>query len=559
MRRPSEVMEGIYILADKYPYEVQPYLDGYNYLKSLPGDPNVQLLHQLMSRVSRTMTICREQKKYAPIERMYEVYRGSLFYVARVSFDDFCIGIEFDRHYDKKFYAPRRHYLHPMVEGYQMVYDGKLRLLTVSMPKRAGKSQTEILFTLMKSGNNPNGASLMEGTGDDLVNSFYKGCLEYLETPNEYNFYDIFPECSLVQTNADLKTLNLNTKSRFPTIMCRSIDSRQVGLSEASNVLTLDDCVEGRKEAKNRMLLDQKWEVISGDIIGRALEGTPIIFTGTRYSLYDPIGRIQEFAREQGWNWKAIEIPALDLITDESNYEYERKGKKYFTTAFFREQRNMLSAEQWESEFQQQPFEAKGLLFNKDELNYYRELPVDPETKETKEPDYIFVQGDTAESGEDSVAMLVAYIYGNDVYIEDVVFDNSPPDVTKPECASCIIRHKAGAGQFESNNAGTYYARDVEEICLQRGHTISIRVKFTSAHKQTKIELASDNIKKNFYFKHPDTYKRGSQYWAFMRELTTYTRTGKVEHDDAPDVCAMLENTLRTRLEPEVEVFDRPF
>ena len=86
--------------------------------------------------------------------------------------------------------------------------------------------------------------------------------------------------------------------------------------------------------------------------------------TGTRYSLYDPIGHLQEEAQKGGWTWKAIEIPALDLITDESNYEYEREGKKVFTTAYFREQRELLSAEQFESEFQQQPFEAKGLLFN---------------------------------------------------------------------------------------------------------------------------------------------------------------------------------------------------
>ena len=98
---------------------------------------------------------------------------------------------------------------------------------------------------------------------------------QYLNTPNEYLYYDVFPEARLVQTNADNKTINLKSKSRFPTIMCRSIDARQVGLSEATNVLYLDDCVEGREEAKNRQRLDDKWEVISGDIMGRAIEGTP--------------------------------------------------------------------------------------------------------------------------------------------------------------------------------------------------------------------------------------------------------------------------------------------
>lgn len=484
--------------------------------------------------------------------KFYEQWRRSLLFEAPHDFDSFMTYIELDRKPEKRFYAPRKHYLRPMVQGFQDVLDGKLRLLTISMPKRAGKSQTGINFVNMLSGKFPDRSTLMEGTGDDLVKSFYNGCLEYLTVPNEYLFYDVFPDARLVQTNADTKTVNLKSKSRFPTIMCRSIDARQVGLSEATNVLYLDDCVEGREEAKNRQRLDDKWEVISGDIMGRAIEGTPMVFTGTRYSLYDPIGRVQEHAQREGWAWRAIEIPALDLVTDESNYEYEREGKKVFTTAYFREQRELLSAEQFESEFQQQPFEAKGLLFNKDELNYFFELPKD------RDPDTIIAVGDTAESGSDSTSMPVAMIYGNAVYIVDVVFDDSPAEVTKPECAKCLIENKVASAVFESNNAGQYYARDVDQIIRERGYSVGIRTKRTISNKQTRIEFASDNIKKNFYFKHPSTYKRGSQYWNFMKEVTTYTRSGKVPHDDAPDSLSLLENEIRMLSGGKVEVFKRP-
>lgn len=485
--------------------------------------------------------------------KFYEQWRRCLLFEAPYDFDSFMTYIELDRKPEKRFYAPRKHYLRPMVQGFQDVLDGKLRLLTISMPKRAGKSQTGINFVNMISGKFPDRSTLMEGTGDDLVKSFYNGCLEYLTVPNEYLFYDVFPDARLVQTNADTKTANLKSKSRFPTIMCRSIDARQVGLSEATNVLYLDDCVEGREEAKNRQRLDDKWEVISGDIMGRAIEGTPMVFTGTRYSLYDPIGRVQEHAQREGWAWRAIEIPALDLVTDESNYEYEREGKKVFTTAYFREQRELLSAEQFESEFQQQPFEAKGLLFNKDELNYFFELPKD------RDPDTIIAVGDTAESGTDSTSMPVAKIYGSDVYIVDVVFDDSPAEVTKPECAKCLIENKVASAVFESNNAGQYYARDVDQIIRDRGYSVGIRTKRTISNKQTRIEFASDNIKKNFYFKHPSTYKRGSQYWNFMKEVTTYTRSGKVPHDDAPDSLSLLENEIRMLSGGKVEVFKRPY
>lgn len=498
------------------------------------------------------LTLSADQVVRGGGAKFYEQWRRCLLFEAPHDFDSFMTYIELDRKPEKRFYAPRKHYLRPMVQGFQDVLDGKLRLLTISMPKRAGKSQTGINFVNMISGKFPDRSTLMEGTGDDLVKSFYNGCLEYLTVPNEYLFYDVFPDARLVQTNADTKTVNLKSKSRFPTIMCRSIDARQVGLSEATNVLYLDDCVEGREEAKNRQRLDDKWEVISGDIMGRAIEGTPMVFTGTRYSLYDPIGRVQEHAQREGWAWRAIEIPALDLVTDESNYEYEREGKKVFTTAYFREQRELLSAEQFESEFQQQPFEAKGLLFNKDELNYFFELPKD------RDPDTIIAVGDTAESGSDSTSMPVAKIYGNAVYIVDVVFDDSPAEVTKPECAKCLIENKVASAVFESNNAGQYYARDVDQIIRERGYSVGIRTKRTISNKQTRIEFASDNIKKNFYFKHPSTYKRGSQYWNFMKEVTTYTRSGKVPHDDAPDSLSLLENEIRMLSGGKVEVFKRP-
>ena len=499
------------------------------------------------------LTLSADQVVHGGGVKFYEQWRRCLLFEAPHDFDSFMTYIELDRKPEKRFYAPRKHYLRPMVQGFQDVLDGKLRLLTISMPKRAGKSQTGINFVNMISGKFPDRSTLMEGTGDDLVKSFYNGCLEYLTVPNEYLFYDVFPDARLVQTNADTKTANLKSKSRFPTIMCRSIDARQVGLSEATNVLYLDDCVEGREEAKNRQRLDDKWEVISGDIMGRAIEGTPMVFTGTRYSLYDPIGRVQEHAQREGWAWRAIEIPALDLVTDESNYEYEREGKKVFTTAYFREQRELLSAEQFESEFQQQPFEAKGLLFNKDELNYFFELPKD------RDPDTIIAVGDTAESGSDSTSMPVAMIYGNAVYIVDVVFDDSPAEVTKPECAKCLIDNRVASAVFESNNAGQYYARDVDQIIRDRGYSVGIRTKRTISNKQTRIEFASDNIKKNFYFKHPSTYKRGSQYWNFMKEVTTYTRSGKVPHDDAPDSLSLLENEIRMLSGGKVEVFKRPY
>lgn len=507
----------------------------------------------MRTQVGYGLRLAVDKPDFTLAERFNDLLFRSLLFDAPHFFDEYLQAVEFGKPLDKKFYQPRRHYLKRYVDAYQEILDGKLDFLSISMPKRAGKSQLGINFTNMLSGKYPDRSTLMEGTGDDLVKSFYLGCLEYLQTPSDYHFYDIFPESKLVQTNADTKILNLLHKSRFPTVMCRSIDARQVGLSEATNMLYLDDCVEGREEAKNRQRLDDKWEVISGDIIGRAIEGTPIVICGTRYSLYDPIGRLQEEMKKQGKRMKVIETPALNLETDESNFEYIREGKRIFTTKYFRDQREMLSAEQFESEFQQQPFEAKGLLFPEASLNRYFELPVD------RDPDSVIAVCDTADTGADYCAMPIAAVYGDEVYIVDVVFDDSPPEVTKPECAKALMDNGVVAATFESNNAGSYFARDVSQLLEDRKYNCNIRTKRTISNKQTRIEFASDTIIKKFYFKDPSLYARNSQYAEFMKQVVTYTRSGKVPHDDAPDSLSLLENELRGLVGAKVEIIQRPF
>lgn len=539
----------------KSPLDVAAYDDKFALCRDYES-AEFRLAHEwnqaLQEEIRAGLKLAVDTRDFKTAEEFDNLLFRSLLFCAPHYFDAYLQAVEYGKPLDKKFYLPRRHYLRRYVEGYQEVLEGKLDFLSISMPKRCGKSQLGINFTNMLSGKFPDRSTLMEGTGDDLVQSFYKGCLEYIQQPNDYHFYDIFPESKLVQTNADTKVINLLHKSRFPTVMCRSIDARQVGLSEATNLLYLDDCVEGREEAKNRQRLDDKWEVISGDIIGRAIEGTPIVICGTRYSLYDPIGHLQEEMRKQGKRCKIIETPALDPVTDESNFEYIREGRKVFTTQYFRGQREMLSAEQFESEFQQQPFEAKGILFPEASLNRYFELPVD------REPDSIIAVCDTADKGADYCSMPIAAVYGDEVYIVDVVFDDSPPEVTKPECAKALMDNLVVAGTFESNNAGTYFARDVQQILTDRKYVCNIRTKRTISNKQTRIEFASDNIIKHFYFKDPSLYARNSQYAMFMKQVTTYTRSGKVPHDDAPDSLSLLENELRGLVGAKVEVFKRP-
>ena len=491
-----------------------------------------------------------------------DLYWRLLLFEAPFLVDSFNRYIERDDIPERRFYEPRAEKMKPIIDAYQQVYDGKLDFLSVSQPKRTGKTQGALRFGLQMSGRRPDRAMLAVGSGQSLAGSFYGGMLSIIDRPKGQinRFFEVFPNAKmrngkeLFRTKADEMTIDFQSKKTFATVTCRSIDGKIVGCTEATNLLYLDDTVANHEEAMNRNRLEFLCEKVSGDVLGRRIEGTPIIIQGTKYSLYDPITFLQNKAQEMGWRWKEVAIPALDPVTDESNFTVFIDGRWRFTTEFYRNERKLVTPEVWAAEFQQEPYEAKGQMFPEKELNRFFELPVD------RDPDAIVACCDTAESGSDSTAMPIGYVYGDEVFIVDVVFDNSPANVTRPLCAKKLVEHNVSVAVFESNNAGTYFAKDVEETVKQLGGATSIRTKRTISNKLTRIEYASDNIKKNFYFLDRSKYEPNTPYGRFMREVTTMTRSGKVPHDDAPDSLSLLENELRNIFENhQARIVKSPF
>lgn len=446
----------------------------------------------------------------------------------------------------KRFYLPRRRVLRPIIDAYQEVYDGKLDFLSVSQPKRTGKTTSGLRLTTMMAGRKPDGNIFATGKGEGLVKSFFGGLNDIYETPEVYRRYlEVFPKAPKVKQNAEELTIDLATERRFSSITCRPIDGSVVGNTEANVLLYIDDCVKNHEEARNIARLEFLCEKITDDILGRRIEGCPIIIQGTKYSLHDPITMLQDKATQLGWRWKEVAIPALDPVTDQSNWTiYSPDRKPIFTTEYYQNERNLVTAETWAAEFQQEPYEAKGRMFPEEQLNRFTNLPVD------MEPDTIIAACDTAGDGSDYCSMPVAYVYGQEVYIVDVVFDDSAPTFTKAECANKLVEHNVKRVTFESNSAGGYFGRDVMELVEANGGRCSARFKYSVANKLTRMENASDNIIKYYYFLDKTCYAAGSQYDTFLKNIVRMTRSGKVSHDDGPDSLALLENEMRNTPKP---------
>ena len=89
------------------------------------------------------------------------------------------------------------------------------------------------------------------GYASGLVNTFYKGVLDFIDS-EEYRFYEIFPEAAgKLNTSAKDMTIDIWENERYKTLTFRSVDGQITGALEASSLLYLDDMCSGIEEAMN--------------------------------------------------------------------------------------------------------------------------------------------------------------------------------------------------------------------------------------------------------------------------------------------------------------------
>ena len=373
---------------------------------------------------------------------------------APYDFHCFLIALEWDREPSKRFYQPRINVLRSVVDDLTRLANRELELLTISMPPGAGKTTLGLFFILFMIGRDPMKPNIASAYGDKLTKSFFNGILE-LMLNDEYRVADIFPNLKIVNQNAKDETLDFrddgkDVAKRFPSLMCASIDGALTGRARAEGVIYSDDLVSGIEEAMNITRLDSLWDKYTANLKSRKKLGCVELHIATRWSLHDPIGRIE---RLNANNPKAKFI-VLSALDENGNSNFDYKYGVGFSTEFFNEIKKYSDPVSFACIYQQQPIEREGLLFKAEDFKYFYELP-------QEEPDRIFFFCDVAFGGLDYLALPIAYQYGEDVYLVDVVYMRGNSAVTQPVVLAKIMQHKCNMGVFEANNGGDFYANDV--------------------------------------------------------------------------------------------------
>lgn len=521
---------------------------------------NVQALFDLaystndMELCFKVRKICAEKskkfKKDRPehAEKYRQLYKKTLLMAAPVDFDSYCQYLEFVREPSKRFYLPRRKQLKPVAMALQELAEGKLDVLAISMPPGVGKTTLAIFFLTWLAGKEPDKPMLTGSHSNSFLRGVYDECLRIMGKEGEYLWHDVFPNIDIERTNAADLAIDIGTPKRFATLQFTSVGSGNAGKVRAEGLLYCDDLVSGIEQALSKERLDKLWEQYTTDLRQRKIGNCVELHIATRWSVHDVIGRIEQKYTDSG-KAKFIVMPALD-DNDESNFDYINGVG--FSTKFYHDMRDTMDDASWRALYMNQPIEREGLLYSEDELRRYFELP-------DKEPDGVISICDTKDKGKDYAFMPVAYIYGNDYYIDDCICDNGLPDVVEPRIVNCLLQNKVQMSRFEHNNAGGRIAKDIQETVKNKGGITKITTKFTTSNKETKIILNSSWVKEHCLFKDKSMYKKKDDYGKMMDMLCSYTVAGKNKHDDVPDGMAMLSEYAQSFNRNKVEIFNRFF
>lgn len=522
-----------------------------DYGTTVYDDGNFQSAHGFSKQIRAAAN--RMMSDGVAVERMHDLYYRTHLFDAPHFFDSFCLYLEKDRDPRKAFYLPRRKQLLPCTEALQDLEDGKIELLGISEPPGVGKTTLAEFFLAWTVGRNPFLPNLIGSHNNAFLAGMYGEMLRILDANGEYKWADVFPGLSVINTNAKDMMIGIGyTKAddmRFKTLEFSSIGSGNAGKVRAMNILYCDDLVDGIETAMSIDRLDKLWQQYYTDMRQRKV-GTRCkeLHIATRWSVHDVLGRLER-DYEGDPRARFIRFPALNE-NDESNFDYPY-GLGYTTEALHK-QRDIMDDPSFRALYMNEPIEREGLLYEASELRRYFELP-------EKDPDTILAICDTKEQGSDFCTMPIFYQYGNDFYLDKVIFDQGKVETIEERVAQILVDRKVRMCRIESNRGGTMFAQNVQKRLKELGGFTSVTTKWTQSNKETRIIANSGMIKSHVLFKDESLYPQDREYRDAMAQLCSYSMMGKNKHDDFADVLSLFVDWQLSDRANIATIVKRPF
>ena len=433
--------------------------------------------------------------------------------LARRQFYAFCCFM------DPEFFKARP-FLKDIADAFNKIETREIKTLSISLPPRAGKSYITSLFCAWTLGRNPD-RSVMRNTCTATL--YLKFSYDVRAIVKSEKFKTVFPTVQLSDDKANLQGWSVKQSVQVGYFGA-GVGGTIIGFG-ASNVAITDDLYKGIEDALSDTVNDRvhQWKASTHD--SRLETGCARIDIGTRWTKNDVIGK----QMETNFYDVSIVVPALDV----NNRSF---CEAVMTTEEYLDKQKRTAPEIWEAEYQQQPVDIKGRLFNDlkfiDNLEF-NEIVINKKT-EINPLGYDGCLGyiDVADAGNDYLALAIVAVVDRSFYVVDYVFTKQNTDVTLGVCAEKLNRWGVTYCRVESNSMGAMFSRQLQQLTKTK-----ILQVHNTVNKETRVIMQSVFIQQTFTFVR---YENNPEYILFINNVLNYSKEGKNKNDDAPDCLAGL-------------------
>lgn len=402
------------------------------------------------------------------------------------------------------------------------IEDSDKHYLVLSVPPRHYKSFTAKNLALWLMGKNARARVIGVANSGDLASMFSTQIRDTILGVNVGKggtpYPEIFPDTKIKYGFATKSKWELEGSAE-PSYRATSPTSAITGAG--ADYFIVDDIIKNHAQSLNALELQKHFEFYKNTLFTRTDgEDYKFIFVMQRWATNDLSGEIMNLYGD-------------DVVV--VNYAIEDKeGNMLAPTIMSRkkleETRKTLDPNVFKANYYQQPVDIEGRLY--DGFEEWTTLPDTPKRYNTT---------DVADQGSDYLCSINWFDVKTEesvtAYITDIYYSSEKAEITEPKVAKMITADNVTEAEFESNNGGKGYARNVERELhnLQNFKTV---VKWTpqNSNKEARILASSAWVAKNV--KMPPNWT--SKYPEFAGEVLGYIAGGKNAHDDGVDVLATI-------------------
>lgn len=329
---------------------------------------------------------------------------------------------------------------------------------------------------------------------------------------------EIFPNTKIKQGFATKSKWELDGSAE-PSYRAVSPGSAVTG--SRADIFIIDDIIKNYLQSLNAQELKKHFDFYKNTLFSRTDgDDYKFIIIMQRWATNDLAGEI-------------IKLYGDDVI--QINYEIEDKDGNMLDESImsrekFEEAKKTLDPNVLKANYYQQPVDIEGRLYKG--FNEWTTRPQGLRKRNTT---------DVADQGNDNICSINWELEitdeGMNVYVTDIYYSPEKAEITEPCVAKMINAGDVDESEFESNNGGKGYARNIERELHKLGNykTVVTWVAQTS-NKEARILASSAWVAKNIFM--PPNWM--SKHPEFASEVLGYVAGGKNTHDDGVDVLATI-------------------